>query len=300
MIRSASILCRLAPIVLLMSGCGFRLSNRFSAVETVLKSYDVHGKQQIVADTFNGNIEILTVPTDKVDIKVTKRTGGPSQEEADADLDNIEVQMEQSGDKITIHVKSVSPKPFVNRGAAIEIQVPERSTLELHSTNGKINAVGLLGDIVAKTSNGGIQTQSTQGNLDLQTSNGTIKVEGGVGKVIAKSSNGSIDIATDKALLDAHSSNGRINYRGRLIAGDHKLTTSNSSIALKLPEDSGFKLEARTSNGHITNDFAGSADAPGKKKKSTKSNLSGTFGKQPTSVSLDIQTSNGNIEIRDQ
>jgi hypothetical protein len=301
MIRSAYILWRLAPIVLLMSGCGFRLSNRFSAVETVLKTFDVHGKQQIVADTFNGAIDVLTGTSDKVDIKVTKRTGGPSQAEADEDLDNIEVQIEQMGDKIAIHVKSINPKPFINRGAAIEIQVPERSTLDLHTTNGKINAAGILGDVVARSSNGAIQTQSTQGNLDLETSNGAIKVEGGVGKVIAKSSNGAIEIASDKAVIDAHTSNGRISYRGRLIAGDHSLNTSNSSIALKLPEDAGFKLEARTSNGHITNDFTGDdAGSDKKKKKSKKSQLSGTFGKQPTSVSLDLHTSNGNIEIRNQ
>ncbi len=301
MFRSAHILWRLAPVVLLMSGCGFRLSNRFSAVETVLRTFDVHGKQQIVADTFNGSIEVLTGTSDKVDIKVTKRTGGPSQAEADEDLDNIEVQLEQVGDRIAIHVKSINPKPFINRGAAIEIQVPERSTLDLHTTNGKINAAGILGDLVARSSNGAIQTQSTQGNLDLETTNGNIKVEGGVGRVVAKSSNGSIEIASDKAVLDAHSSNGRITYRGRPIAGDHTLSTSNSSVSLKLPEDAGFKLEARTSNGHITNDFAGDNEGTGKKKKkSSKSQLSGNFGKQPTSVAFDIHTSNGNIEIRNQ
>src|SRR5581483_2379582 len=110
-------------------------------------------------------------------------------------------------------VRSLNPKPFVNRGAAVELQVPEGSSLDLHTTNGKVNAAGLMGDIVARTSNGAIQTQNSRGTLDLETSNGSVTVEGGVGKARIKTSNGPIDVASDKALLDAHTSNGRIHFR---------------------------------------------------------------------------------------
>ena len=291
----------LAPAILLVAGCGpFKLSNRFSAVETVLQSYKVDGKQQIVADTFNGAVDVLTGANDKVEIKVTKRTGGPSQEEADDDLENIDVRFEQTGNKILIRVKSLNPKPFVNRGAAIEIQVPDGSSLDLHTTNGKVSAVGMMGDIVARTSNGRIQTQSSRGNLDLETSNGPISVEGGAGKVSAHSTNGAIDIASDKALVDAHTSNGHIAFRGTLVAGDHMLKTSNGSISLKLPDNTAFKLEARTSNGRITTDFAGESESPGKKKKTSKSQMSGTFGNGPAGVSLNLSTSNGHIDIKHQ
>jgi hypothetical protein len=294
---------RLAPVGLVfVIGCGpFKLSNRFTAVETVLKSYKVDGKQQIVADTFNGAVDVLTGASDKVEIKVTKRSGGSSQEDADDDLDNIEVRFEQTGNQVAIHVRSVNPKPFVNRGAAIEIQVPEGSTLDLRTTNGKIGAVGLVGDTVAHTSNGAIQVQGSIGNLDLETSNGSISTEGGVGKISAKSSNGPIDIVSSNGVVDAHTSNGRISYRGKLVAGDHVLSTSNGKVSVILPADAAFKLEARTRSGHITSDFASdAAESSGKKKKSNKSQLSGTFGGRQTSASLDIQTSNGSIEIRQQ
>ena len=269
-------------------------------METVLKSFKVDGKQQIVADTFNGAVDVLTGTSDKVEIKVTKRTGGPSQEDAEDDLDNIVVSFEQTGNQVAIHVRSVNPKPFVNRGAAIEIQVPEGSTLDLRTTNGKIGAVGLVGDTVAHTSNGAIQVQGSRGNLDLETSNGSITAEGGVGKISAKSSNGAINIVSSNGVLDAHTSNGRINFLGKLVAGDHVLSTSNGTVIAKLPADAAFKLQARTSSGHITTDFAGDAESPGKKKKAKKSQLSGTFGGRQASASLDIHTSNGNIEILQQ
>ena len=290
---------RLAPVGLVfVVGCGpFKLSNRFPAVETVLKSYKVDGKQQIVAETFNGAVDVLTGASDKVEIKVTKRTGGPSEADAEEDLDNIEVRFEQSGNQIAIHVHSINPKPFVNRGAAIEIQVPEGSTLDLRTTNGKIGAVGLVGDTVAHTSNGAIQVQGSRGSLDLETSNGTITTEGGVGKISAKSSNGAIDIGSSNGVVDAHTSNGRINYRGKLVAGDHVLSTSNGNVSVSLPADAAFKLQARTSSGRIISDFTSDGEPPSKKKKPNKSQLSGTFGGRQTSVSLDIHTSNGNIEI---
>jgi DUF4097 and DUF4098 domain-containing protein YvlB len=292
---------RLAPICLVIVGCGpFKLSNRYSAVETVLKSYKVEGKQQIVAETFNGAVDVLTGAADKVEIKVTKRTGGPNQDEADDDLDNIDVRLEQTGNKVVIHVRSINPKPFVNRGAAIEIQVPEGSTLDLRTTNGKVSTVGLVGDTVAHSSNGPIQAQGSRGTLDLETSNGSISVNGGVGKISAKSSNGGIDIVSDNALLAAHTSNGRISYRGKLGAGDHVLSTSNGSVTVKLPADAAFGLKAKTSNGKITTDFTNESEAPSKKKKPSKSQLSGTFGARQSSALLDIQTSNGSIEIRHQ
>jgi hypothetical protein len=292
---------RLAPICLIIAGCGpFKLSSRFTAVETVLKSYAVQGTQQIVADTFNGAIDVLTGATDKVEIKVTKRAGGSSQEAADDELDNIEVSFDQTGDKIAIHVKSINPRPFQNRGAAIEVQVPEGSQLDLRTTNGKVSTVGLLGNTIAHNSNGSIQAQGTRGTLSLETSNGPISIKGGVGKISAKSTNGSIDIVADKAVLDAHTSNGRINYQGSLGAGSHVLTTSNGSVSVKMPADAAFKLEASTSNGRINSDFTSDSETPGKKKKSNRSKISGTFGSHPSSAELDIRTSNGNIEIRHQ
>ena len=293
---------RLAPVGLIfVIGCGpFKLSNRFPAVETVLKSYKVDGKQRIVADTFNGTVDVLTGASDKVEIKVTKRTGGPSQEDAEDDLENIEVRLEQTDNQIAVRVRSVNPKPFVNRGAAIEIQVPEGSTLDLRTTNGKIAAVGLVGDTVAHTSNGGIQVQGSRGTLDLETSNGSIATEGGVGKISTKSSNGAIDIVSSNGVVDAHTSNGHINYRGKLVAGDHVLSTSNGNVIVQLPADAAFKLQARTSSGQITSEFAGDSESPAKKKKSNKSQLSGTFGGRQTSASLDVHTSNGNIEIKQQ
>jgi DUF4097 and DUF4098 domain-containing protein YvlB len=292
---------RLAPICLIIAGCGpFKLSSRFTAVETVLKSYNVQGTQQIFADTFNGAIDVLTGATDKVEIKVTKRAGGSSQEVADDELDNIEVSIDQTGDKIAIHVKSINPRPFQNRGAAIEVQVPEGSLLDLRTTNGKVSTVGLLGDTIAHSSNGAIQAQGTRGTLNLETSNGPVSIKGGVGKIIAKSSNGSIDIASDKAVLDAHTSNGRINYQGSLGAGISQLTTSNGSVTVTLPSDASFKLDARTSNSRITSDFTGDSEPRGKKRKSSKTQMSGMFGSHPSSASLDIHTSNGEIRILQQ
>ena len=154
---------------------------------------------------------------------------------------------------------------------------------------------------MAHTSNGSIQVQGSRGSLELETSNGSISTEGGVGKISAKSSNGGIDIVSNDGVLDAHTSNGTINFRGKLVAGDHILSTSNGKVIVKLPADAAFKLQARTSSGRVTTDFASdAAESPGKKKKPKQSQLSGTFGGRQTSASLDIHTSNGNIEILQQ
>ena len=287
-----------------LAGCNpLSLSNPFTAHATILKTLPVMEKPRILVDTFNGNIDVLTGAKHKVDVKVVKRAGGPTQEEADADLENIAVTIEADGDSIRIVARALNSKPLANRGAAVEVQVPEGSVLELRTSNGAIASAGAVGNLNAKTSNGGIEANASHGELTLETSNGPIHIEGGVGRIKAVTSNGPVEIVSDKAVLDVRTSNGAIKATGKLPAGNHTLRTSNGGIALTLPASAGFHLTANTTNGNITNAFNDDAapERKKKKKKDRKTHMEGAFGSDnPAMLSLALRTSNGAIDIKQQ
>src|SRR5581483_11101603 len=87
-----------------LSGCGFAI-NRFTAKEDVTKTLRTQTMPHVMVETFNGSIEVLTGDDGKVKATVTKHASGKSQEDAEEDLDNIEVTIGE--DKDGIHVVAV-------------------------------------------------------------------------------------------------------------------------------------------------------------------------------------------------
>jgi hypothetical protein len=281
------ILC-LAP-----AGCGFAgFTNRFTAEEEITRSFPTRGTPRVVVDTFNGAIDTVTGDDQAVEIKVTKRTSGSSQEDAEADLDNIEVALTQDGNTVHVTARSRDQQFMRSRGAAVDLHVPPGTILELRTSNGKVTSTGPMGDITAHSTNGAVRATGGKGKLDLNTNNGPIAVDGGTGRLELHTSNGAIEVASPRAVVNAETSNGAIHFRGQLADGAHTLQTSNGKISVELPSAARFRIDASTSNGSVRNDFALSHTED-----SGKTHLRGEIGESPT-ASLTLHTSNGSIEIR--
>ena len=62
--------------------------------------------------------------------------------------------MKQEGDKIEIKVGKTDQSMFSNRGASVDLQVPEGTVLDVRTTNGKVNVVAVTGNVKARSSNG--------------------------------------------------------------------------------------------------------------------------------------------------
>ncbi|HTP08722.1 MAG TPA: DUF4097 family beta strand repeat-containing protein, partial [Anaerolineae bacterium] len=143
-----------------------------------------------------------------------------------------------------------------------------------------------------QNSNGAVDVRGATGTLDLKTSNGNITVNGGSATIDLETSNGTIDATTTKDVqITATSSNGALSFNGPLAANSKSvLRTDNAKIVVTLPAAASFTLDASTSNGKITSDYAVKGDNP------TDTALKGTVGGDPQ-ASLKLQTSNANIEI---
>ncbi len=275
----------------LVAGCGLGV-NLHRAEETVSKSFTVKGPPRLVVETFNGAVDVTTLPENEVHARVTKRAGGSSAEEARENLKTIDVALSQEGDTIHVSARVADTQLFSNRGAEVELQVPAGATLEVQTTNGRVAGTGPTGPVTAHSSNGGIQVKGSKGRLRLETSNGAITVDGAGGRAELITSNGGITVTGARGVVDARTSNGRVHFAGRPVEGDYTLRTSNGGILVELPADAQFRLDARTSNGSIANDFP-LRETEG----SGREHVRGAVGDHPA-ASLQLHTSNAGIQIR--
>src|SRR5512147_360676 len=103
MSRKFIVFSALVIATLILSACGANINiNLFTAEEVVSKSFSTDGTPRVIVETFNGGIDVITGSNPSVNVKVTKRGGGNSQSEADADLKNVEVTMTQDGGTLRI------------------------------------------------------------------------------------------------------------------------------------------------------------------------------------------------------
>ncbi|MCE9620594.1 MAG: DUF4097 domain-containing protein [Planctomycetes bacterium] len=265
----------------------------FTANEAVTQSFTTTVPTRVVAEMFNGSIEVITGTDATIKIDVDKRGGGDTQAAAQEDLKNVSVTMTQTGDTVSVIAKRTDARVDIgNSGASASLRVPAGTVLELHSGNGKVVVSGPVGKSKAVTSNGGIEVKGAAGPLSLTTSNGSITVNGGSGQLTLETSNGAINITADNVDVSARSSNGAINFKGSLAAGEQTFRTGNSSIKLTLPEGAAFSFDAQTSNGKINSDFKVTASG-----NFNDTSLQGTVGENPQ-AKIVLHTSNGNISLK--
>ncbi len=141
------------------------------------------------------------------------------------------------------------------------VKVPAGVALAAHTVNGEVEAVGLEGDVEAKTVNGSIQV-STSGHAQAETVNGSIRA-----------------------------SAGRADW-----SGDAEFKTVNGSITVTLPSSTAAEVRAATVNGSIDTDFPLSLNGGLKLGGGRMRHLSGTIN--GGGRSLEMETVNGSIHLK--
>jgi hypothetical protein len=263
-------------VLLASSACnGIGSFGLMTAEETVGQAFDVPSDLTVVVETFNGSIDAVAGGGGKAGITVTKRGSGATQSAAEADLKNVIVSMVQDGyNKITITIKRAVQPNTGNSGGSVKLTLPADAKVQFTTSNGAISTTGISGD------------------ANVHTSNGSLILKGVAGRVDAETSNGKVDIDAAKAVsVNASTSNGEIIFKGALTDAEQTFRTSNGRIRLALPADAKFRINATTSNGKVTTDYAVTTSGTMKENR-----LEGTVGDNP-SITVRAETSNGAIDI---
>jgi hypothetical protein len=244
---------------------------------------------QINVETFNGRITLTAGGEDTVELRVVRRGSGPDQAAADADLAKVELTVDEGPGRVTIIVRRTDrPLRTGESGADIELSVPPASSLELRSSNGRIESSNVGGSIVARTSNGAVTIRGGE-DIDAETTNAPMTVSAASGELDLRTSNGALDIvAATEARVTARTINGNLSFSGALGPGEHLFRTANAGLTLTLPPDAQFEIRAVTSNAAVRTDFVGLTVE--------EAGLEGTVGEMPYATIL-AETSNGVVSV---
>lgn len=295
--------------ILILSGCeiadvGWNPTDRFR--EDFRQEFALQPGGRLEVETTNGSIEVLAWNENRAEVSGTKYAISEDL------LKSIKIDIQQNGKDL--RVRTLVPEGRKGYGAKFELRVPKMILDRLRASNGGVTVEGLTGggriltsngsvkvtdvagDLSVNTSNARIELAKVSGRLRLDTSNGSIRVSDAEGDLMADTSNARIEVelrrATPGSTIQLDTSNGGIDFE---LAEHHAnpiiLDTSNSSIKVRLPAAINGRLNAKTSNSSISNDF----QRYGKEAKISKTRHEMTLGSG--GPLLDISTSNGSIDI---
>lgn len=297
--------------MVLLSGCvyvgDFGPSDAYKKDFHSTHPMDAGGRVSV--ESFNGSIEVVGWDQNSVEVNGTKYASHKDL------LDDIKIDVDATSG--SVHVRAVRPSDvFRNCGVRFSIRVPRKAVLDLISTsNGKLDVNDVEGNARLRTSNGGIRLVRIKGDVEAHTSNGSIEAEDVTGSANFHTSNGSIRAETSRGGFEASTSNGRIvarlkdpettwPVRARSSNGHIELTldarqlpdvhvsTSNSSILLRLPAEVNARVRAHSSRHfQVSSDF----DELRSDRDRGRGDLEGTIGRGGSLV--DLETSNGSIKI---
>jgi DUF4097 and DUF4098 domain-containing protein YvlB len=224
-----------------------------------------------------------------------------------------EVKIEVSRTVSGVTIRTVPPLERTgNTGARYQVRLPRQAFLELvkstngsvrvssidrpvniRTTNGAVRVAEVKGDVSAVSTNGALECVAIEGRLFVRTTNGRVKVEEVRGALEASTTNGTI-LASVAEIRDARSlrlstTNGSINLKlPQALRADVRASTSNGSIDVKIPAGANFNVSARTSSSSVRSDFSIEGEV-------TKNRAEGKVGSG--GPLLDLSTSNGGINL---
>ncbi|MGD9897767.1 MAG: DUF4097 domain-containing protein [Calditrichaceae bacterium] len=206
------------------------LLNAATLEETFKKRVPSEGKELLILENKNGNIDIRTWDKNEIEIIAYKKVRSSDMDSAREMMKELEIEILMTGSKVEI----ITGRPDKEHGSSgffswllsggdnnysinYEINVPEKLDLNIQSTNGSINLAGC------------------EGRLRLETTNGNIKAEEVSGLIRSKTTNGAINASFGKVYPD----------------DDMTFTSTNGSIKIYLPENLNADFKAQTTNGSI-------------------------------------------------
>jgi len=196
----------------------------------------------VYAETANGSIEVRE-GGEQLTVQALVRA--TTQARADAVAVNT---LTTDDGSVRITLDWPGGKRESNEGASLVITLPEASSLELRSSNGRIE-VGpgfAASHAMLASSNGAILVSDFAGKVSADTSNGRIELLD-VNGAYADTSNGTINVVlrdSAKGPVTLDTSNGAISLTfGSGLEGTIDLDTSNGSITVQAPRAKSVSLD---------------------------------------------------------
>jgi DUF4097 and DUF4098 domain-containing protein YvlB len=243
----------------------------------------------------------ISVVNDYGPISVRPSTGSQVVVTATLHSDKVEVDNDQSGNRVQIHSHLLNGATQDTGKVDYELLVPADASVTLHSSTGPLRAERLNGDVTLEGAAANVDVHDiSDAHVHVNTVSGIVNV-GNVrnGHVEITSVSGPItlvDVSGPK--VQVSSTSGNISYAGDFGGGgEYQLVSHTGDIAATVPEGASFDVTARSVHGSVDNgdlqfqpkNHTFFSQVPG-------SAFAGTMGKAASSVVL--RTFSGKIHLK--
>ncbi len=167
----------------------------------------------------NGGVSIKGWERNEILVRAKIESRAPTQAEADSLAQQVRIETAA----LNIHAEGPQSRDNYQWYVSYEIFVPRRSDLSLQAHNGGISIKDVSGKIDFKTMNGGVSLTRVGGSVSGSTTNGGVHVE----------------LAGTR-------------WDGEML----NVTTMNGGVNISMPDNYSAHLEAGTTNGNVSSDFA--------------------------------------------
>lgn len=217
--------------------------------ETFTQDHPIDPQGSISLDNVNGSVRIDVWDEESVRIEGVKRAR--TQEH----LDNLEVKIDSSRDRLTIKTNLIDKGLRKNPGSIdYVLTVPRNCKLDgIRTVNGPIEITGVQGEVDASSVNGQVTATGLRNEADLSTVNGSVRAsfEEGAHPVSLKSVNGSVTLRLPEschASVEAKSVNGAIHCDFPVTIGEGRIRKNSLKGTIG---EGGPEVHLKTVNGAI-------------------------------------------------
>jgi len=267
-------------------------------VETIDRSFTVDGTPELFVRNVDGRTTLDAHEGAEVRVRAIKRvTRASSEADAKEAADEVEVRIEQIGDRIEVEAR-YPRRSFWGRGPRVlvdfEISAPRLSDVDAKSVDGPLEAAGFEGELRFETVDGDLRAEACTGRISAEAVDGDLLLDQVEGTVEAHAVDGEMRIDGILGALRAESTDGDITVRVRpssTMEDDWSIRTTDGSIQLVLPDGFAADLNVRAGDGEIEIDHP--VTITGKlSRHSFRGPLNGG------AYELMLRSSDGDIEIR--
>ena len=255
--RRLSAVAAIALVAAALAGCSAEgpFQVRSSATQAFDQAVAAAPDLKVRVEMFNGSIEVRAGKEGTIHAAVRTTGVGANGGEADADRLRIQVTLDVNPDGSVLLRARYQPNPNSpgNRSASAVVDLPPGAALDLRTSNGAVTTTGVTGAVDARTSNGAVSLAGLESGATVRTTNGAVEIDG-TGLLDVQTTNGRVSIRGTGATLAVRTSNGDVSFEGTFSDALQSLSTTNDTIAVRLPAAAGFSLDARTTNAEVTLD----------------------------------------------
>ena len=209
-------------------------------------SYTVGPHANVSVDTQYGSISVKPGNDDQVVVTATFKS------------DNVEVDQQQTGNRIEIASHQVRGTDQKTSQVDYELTVPPDATVNLRSSNGPLSVERLRGDVTLEGAEAVVLVRNVDNcHVHVRTMRGPITlIDVKNGHVELATISGEIHLNSVTGQVQASSGSGKISYDGDFgSGGDYRLTTHTGDIEALVPADVSADFRAHSVIGRVHHDF---------------------------------------------